>query len=297
MCADDEILALRNSHRLENLRCVALHLRHLLRQHLQHRRTGLDDLIRRQTFAQEIFARNARIAQIDVADVIHDLAVRLFRNALVKTTVSRLHVEYGNVALLRRNRAQTAIRIAKYQKRLGFRLFKNGIDSLKNLAGRHSGVSAGGIQEVIGFPEPEILEEHLVQLIVVILSGMHQNMLDSRTRIQLLHHARQPDNLRPRTHNRHHFQLFHKINPFDLSNPVNLVNPVHSELTTYNLELPPEIIPFKLSYPAIRENHNLRIPILHNLEPISRRHLEHPRLLRNQHKLCSHLSHTILSIL
>jgi hypothetical protein len=46
-----------------------------------------------------------------------------------------------------------------------------------HIGNRHGGIVTGCIEEVIGFFNPHLVEEHLVQLIVVVLPGMHQHML------------------------------------------------------------------------------------------------------------------------
>ena len=72
-------------------------------KHLVHGAADDDDAIGRQTLAEQMGAGDLAIGQVDVADVIDDLAIDLLRYALVKATIAGLHVKHGNLAPLGRD--------------------------------------------------------------------------------------------------------------------------------------------------------------------------------------------------
>ena len=83
-----------------------------------------------QSFAQQIFASDRAIGEIDVGGVIDDAAIDLLRNALIEAPVAGFHVEDRNLATLRRNDREAAVGVAEHQARIGL------------LLGEHRGRSA-----------------------------------------------------------------------------------------------------------------------------------------------------------
>ena len=70
----------------------------------------------------------------------------------------------------------------------------------QNLTGGLCGVLTCSIQKMIRFAQTQVLEEYFVQLIIIILTGMHQDMLNGFRCIQLLQHTGQTDDLRTCTY-------------------------------------------------------------------------------------------------
>ena len=62
---------------------------------------------------------------------------------------------------------------------------------------------------MVGLAEAEVLEEHLVQLVIVVLARVHEHVVDRRTRLQRLERAREADDLRTRPDHRHDLQFLH----------------------------------------------------------------------------------------
>ena len=62
------------------------------------------------------------------------------------------------------------------------------------------GVAAGGVQEMVGLADAEVVEEDLVELVVVVLAGVDQHVV--AVPVELGDHPRQPDDLRPRADDR-----------------------------------------------------------------------------------------------
>ena len=72
---------------------------------------------------------------------------------------------------------------------------------------RSAEIVADNAQVMIRLAYPQILEEHLVELVVVVLTGVDQNLL--KVPVAALYRGGQPDDFRPRTDNRHQLQLSH----------------------------------------------------------------------------------------
>ena len=56
------------------------------------------------------------VCEVDVAEMINDLAIQLFGNPLVKTSITRFHVEDWNLQTLGDNRGQATIRIPQQEQ-------------------------------------------------------------------------------------------------------------------------------------------------------------------------------------
>ncbi|OQB29494.1 MAG: hypothetical protein BWY08_01894 [Bacteroidetes bacterium ADurb.Bin174] len=166
-----------------------LNFRQVMHQHLIHRTARFDDPVGRQPFPQQVFSRNGAVRKIDICNMIHDFAVAFFGNALVETTIARFHVEDGNMSFLGCNSAKAGVGITQHQESIRLLFFQHRIDVDQYLSRRFGGIFPSRIQEVIRLAQSQILEEDLVQLIIIVLPGMHQHMLNRFRCIQLLQHA------------------------------------------------------------------------------------------------------------
>src|SRR5216683_5005886 len=110
MCADDEIRFTLDPMALSRIRCADAVAKAL--QDFAHRRAYLDYRIRPYALRKQIPARVLGVWKIDIADVIDNAPVDLFRNTSVKTTISRFHVKNGDMAPLGGNHTKTGICIA-----------------------------------------------------------------------------------------------------------------------------------------------------------------------------------------
>jgi len=97
-------------------------------QHLKHGAAGFDDAVGGEAFAQQIFAGNAAVSEVDVGDVVNDFSVGFFGYALVEAAVAGFHVEDGDVALLGGDGAETAVGISQNQKGIGLDFFEKWVD-------------------------------------------------------------------------------------------------------------------------------------------------------------------------
>ena len=86
-----------NSSRCENVGLVDAGA--IVIEHFFHRRAALDDRLRSQAFVEQVAAGVFGQRHVDVADVIDDLAIDLFRHALSK---QRLPASMWKIGILRR---------------------------------------------------------------------------------------------------------------------------------------------------------------------------------------------------
>ncbi len=62
-------------------------------------------------------------------------------------------------------------------------------------------------EEMVGLAHFQILEEDLVEFVVVVLAGVHQDMVAML--VERCHHPRQADDFWPGADHGHDFQFFH----------------------------------------------------------------------------------------
>ena len=157
---------------------AGLDLGQVVVEHLVHRAAGLDDPVGRQPLAQQVLAGDRRIGQVDVADVVDDLAVDLLGHALVEAAVARLHVEDRDLLPLGGDGGQAAVGVAQNQHGIGLHLAQDGVGPADDLADRLGGGRAGGVQKEVGLAELQVLEEDLVQFVVVVLAGVDEDVVE-----------------------------------------------------------------------------------------------------------------------
>src|SRR5690554_5345500 len=104
MCRYNKKLTFLQIKRLQYTR--SFYLRQILRQHLIHGTTSLNNPIRAKTLSQQILTSNIAISKIDVSSMVNNLTVALLRNTLVETSVARLHMENRYMTLLCCNSTQ-----------------------------------------------------------------------------------------------------------------------------------------------------------------------------------------------
>ena len=145
---------------------------------------------------------------VDVGQVIDDLAVELFRNALVEASIARFEMENRYLATLGCNDGEAGIGIAIQEDRVRALLLEQIVHLADHVADRLcSGVSRG-FQKEIRLRHTKVIEEHLVQFVIVILAGMHQLVLHELGKFR--DDAAELDDFRPGADDGHDF---HWITP------------------------------------------------------------------------------------
>lgn len=139
--------------------------------------------------------------------MVYNAAVRLFRQAFVKTAVARLHMKDGDVQALCADGRKAAVGVAQNQQRVRLFLHHQGIAFGNDVANGLAKVGAHGIQVIIRRAQAKVFKKNLVQRVIVVLARVHQKLV--KVYVALFNHGRKADNLRPCAHNGHQFQLAH----------------------------------------------------------------------------------------
>ena len=151
-----------------------------------------------QTVFRQVTAGVLRIAQVHVGDDVHDAAVGLLRKALVLAAVAGFHMEDRNVQPLGADDAEAGVGIPQHQHGIGLQLRHQvvafGDDVPHSLA---QGVPHC-IQVDVRVGQLQVMEEHAVEVVVVVLAGVGQEGIEILP--ALCDHRGQADNLRPGAH-------------------------------------------------------------------------------------------------
>ena len=145
------------------------------------------------------------VGEIDIGDDIDNPPVRLLRQALILAAVAGLHVEDGDVQPFRSDDRKARVRVAQHQNRVGLDGDHQLIAFGDDIAHRLTQVRAHGIHVHLRRSEFQVLEEHAVQVVAVVLSRVRQDCVEVRP--ALVDYRYQTDNLRPRSHNDEKFEL------------------------------------------------------------------------------------------
>ena len=104
------------------------------------------------------------VAQVDIADVVHDAAVDLLRHAHIEAAVAGFHMEDGDLAAFGRNHGQATVRVAQHQNRLGPLFLQHHIRLGDGIPDGLGGVASGGVEVVLGPLDAQFLEEDPIEL-------------------------------------------------------------------------------------------------------------------------------------
>ena len=182
-----------------------LDLLQILMQHLRHRRTSDVGALFGQAGVCQIAACMLGICHIYIGDDIHDAAVGLLRQALILAAVSCLHVEDGNVQPLGPNDAQAAVGVAQHQHSVRLDGHHQLVAFSDDIAHGLPQVRAHGIHVDLRVCQLQIVEEHAVQVVVIVLTGMRQDHV--KIFPGFVDDSRQANNLRAGTHDDQQLQL------------------------------------------------------------------------------------------
>ena len=169
-------------------------LRQVLVQDFRHRRAGDVGTFLREAAVGKITACVLAVSHVDIGDNVDNPPVRLLWQALVLTAVAGLHMEDGDVQPLGADDAEAGVRVPQHQHRIGLdghhQLVALGNDIAHGLAQ----VRADSVHIHLRVRKLQILEEHPVQVVIIVLPGMRQNRV--KIRPALVNHSRQPDDFR-----------------------------------------------------------------------------------------------------
>ena len=167
-------------------------------QDLRHRGARDKGALFRQAALGEIAACMLAVGHVDIADDIHDAAVRLLRQALVLAAVARLHVENRDMQALGRDGRQARVRIAEDQQRIRLDGAHELVRSVDDVADRGAEVVADRVHVDLWLTELQVMEKHAVQVIVVVLPRMRED--DVEIPAAGRNRGGEPDDFRARAH-------------------------------------------------------------------------------------------------
>ncbi len=186
---------------------AGLDLRQILVQYLRHGAAHHEGALLRDPRGVQIAPCVLGIAEVHVRGHVHNAAVRLLWQALVKAAVSRLHVEDRDVQPLGGDDGQAGIGIAQHQHGVRLDLLHEGVALGDDRADRLAEVCPGGIQVIVRRAKAQVIKEHLIQLVVIVLPGVDENLMEIA--VAALYGGGQTDDLRPCAEDRHQLEFFH----------------------------------------------------------------------------------------
>ena len=153
---------------------TTFNLREVIVQHLCHRATGHVGAFLGQTRIGQIATGMLAIGHVHITDDIHDAAVGLLGQTFVLTTVTGLHVEDGDVQALGADDAQAAVGVTQHQHGIRLHLHHQLVALGDDITHRLTQVIAYSLHIHVWVFQLQVLEEHAVQVIVVVLTCVRQ---------------------------------------------------------------------------------------------------------------------------
>ena len=147
-------------------------------EHFGHGTAGDVGALLGQTVLRQVATGVLRVAQVHVGDNVHDTAVGLLRQALVFAAVAGFHVEDGDVQPLSSNDTEARIGVPQHQDGVGLQLRHQVVAFGDDVAhGLAQGVSHR-VQVDVRVVQLQVVEEHAVEVVVVILAGVGQEGIE-----------------------------------------------------------------------------------------------------------------------
>ena len=158
-----------------------------------------------QAAVSEVAASVFGVSHVHVADNVHDAAVGLFGQAFILAAVASFHVENRDVQTLCGNGRKAAVGVTENQQSIGFASNHKLVAAIDDVTHGCAEIVTDGIHVDFGILEAQVLEEHAVQVVIVVLAGMRENAV--KVLAALVDNCREADDFRARTHDNQKFQL------------------------------------------------------------------------------------------
>ena len=175
-----------------------LYLREVPAEDLRHRGARHVGALPRQPALGQVPPRVLAVRHVHVGDDVDYPPVRLLRQALVLAPVPRLHVEDRDVEALRTYHAQAAVRVPQHQHRVRAGLCHQLVAAADDVAHCRAEVVSHGVHVHVRGVEPQVPEEHPVEVVVVVLPGMCEQHIEVSP--AFADDGGKADDLRPRAH-------------------------------------------------------------------------------------------------
>ena len=187
--AEQDVLPLLQPKSGMNVRC--LNLRQVVMQHLCHRGTGHVRALLGEAAVGQVAAGVLGVGHVDIGNDVDNPAIRFLRQAFIFAAVARLHVEDGDVEPLSADDAEAGVRVAQNQHGVGLNLNHQLVRFGDDITHGFAQVSAHGIHVHIRVRQFQVLEEHAVEVVVVVLSCVCQQAI--KVRATFIDHGREAD--------------------------------------------------------------------------------------------------------
>ena len=145
------------------------------------------------------------VGHVYVADDVDDAAVGLFGQAFVLAAVARFHVENRDMQTLGRDSGKATVGVAENQQCIGLAGDHELVAAVDDVADGSAEVVTHGIHVDFGILEAQVLEEHAVQIVVVVLAGVRQEAVEVLA--ALVNDCGKADNLGAGAHDDQEFEL------------------------------------------------------------------------------------------
>ncbi len=186
--ADEEVAAAARARGVQDVR--GLDLRTEVLQHLPHGRAGQEDAPGVQPLGEQVAPGVLGVDEVEVGDVVDQPPVGLLRHVLVEAAVAGLHVVDGDPHPLGHQRGDAAVGVAQDEDRVGsFREQHLARSRSASRRARDPARTCRRPSKWSGSRSAEVVEEHLVERVVVVLAGVHQHVVDAL--VQARDHPRQ----------------------------------------------------------------------------------------------------------
>ena len=190
---------------MQSLMNVAgLYFGQILMQNFRHGRTRHIRTLLGNPRSVQVSAGMLRIAEVHIGNDVHNTAVGLLRQALVKAAVTCLHMEDGDMQTFCAYHAQAGVRVSQHQHGIRFHLHHQLVAGVDNITHRGTEVITDGIHIHIRVFQLQITEEDTVQVIVVILAGVGQQTV--KITAAFVDDSRQADDFRTGAYYNQKFQ-------------------------------------------------------------------------------------------
>ena len=173
-------------------------------ERVDHRVADVVDRRSRAALGEQVVARLGRVDEEQLRELVGDDAVQLLRQRPVERAQARLDVAERNLELRRGDRGRhRRVDVARDEHHVGLGLEQHRLEPLHDARGLLRVRAGSDPERIVGLADPELLEEDLGQLPVVVLPRVHEDVLELvAAPLQLGRDRRDLHHVRPRADDR-----------------------------------------------------------------------------------------------